>query len=408
MLAMWVPELPFQLAAQRDAGLRARPLAFLSPLPGRVPTLWLVNRAAKAEGLRAGDPLDAALRQVAGLRVLDPQPQTWWEAQGAYQQTLERWSPQGRLVRLGEALVELKGTERLFGPPQDAARRLRTELHDAYGWQSQAGLSRSATAATLASRDETDLQVVSDGAESAFLAPRPLRALPDLAPQLLQRLRRLGLRTLGDLQPVPLKTLSELTPERAAQDLLQKVRGEDRPKLPLFAEAPGSSRHLWRLEPPCLPEEAPLGAWLLHRLWSDPRSPRQLSLRWWDVDGTPHFWRLEANALQRPPLILARELEEGFRQRATRRALVHRVEARLRWGLGQAQPLFTEALLASAVPAGPRPVALRSCSGLEEPSIEKLQRVEHTLARLRHRYPGQPVRPGWLVAEEGEGYGTRS
>jgi len=28
---MWVPEMPFQMACQLDAGLKERPLAFLSP-----------------------------------------------------------------------------------------------------------------------------------------------------------------------------------------------------------------------------------------------------------------------------------------------------------------------------------------------------------------------------------------
>ena len=375
MLAIWIPELPFQLASQRDASLRGRPLAFLSPLPGRIPTLWLLNRAARAEGLKQGDSMDSAQRSVRSLRVLDPQPQTWWEAQGAYQRVLEHWSPQGRLVRMGEALVELRGMERLFGPPKDAATSLSRELKAAFGWQSQGGLSRSATAATMASRTETSLEIVADGSESAFLAPRPLSTLPDLAVRPLSRLRRLGLRTLGDLQPLPCHTLSELMPERAALELLQRARGEDRPKLPLFAEPPGSSRHPWRLEPPCLPEEIPLASWALHRLWSEPRSPRSLSLRWWDLDGEPHFWRLAEDLLMEPPLAMARMLETGFHERSTRRLLVRQLELRIQWGLGQAVPLF------------------------QENRTLKLQHMESALAKLRKRYPAHAVRPGWMAAE---------
>lgn len=377
MLAMCVPELPFQLAAQRDTSLRERPLAFLSPLPGRIPTLWLVNRAAKAEGLKAGDPMDTALHSVRGLRVLDPQPHTWWEAQGAYQSVLERWSPQGRLIRLGEALVELRGTERLYGPAKDAATRLRRELRSSFGWQSQGGLSRSATAATVAAHAEHDLEVVPDGCEGTFLAPQPLRALPDLAVRPLSRLQRLGLRTLGDLQPLPCRVLAELMPERAAQELLQKARGEDRLKLPLFADPPGSSRHPWRLEPPCLPEEVPLASWTLHRLWSEARSPRSLSLRWWDLDGAPHFWRLDDTLMDLPPLALAKALEAGFRERGERRLLVRQLELRMRWGLGQSVPLF------------------------QEEQNEKLQRLENVLGHLRKRYPETAVQPGWVDAAGG-------
>ena len=103
MLAMWVPELPFQLACGRDGGLKARPLAFLNPENPRTPSLWFVNRLGRAAGLGPGLPMDQALRRVPGLRVLDPSPQVWWEAQGSLGDLLQHWTPQGQLGRLGEA-----------------------------------------------------------------------------------------------------------------------------------------------------------------------------------------------------------------------------------------------------------------------------------------------------------------
>src|SRR5512135_2401014 len=102
---MWVPELPFQLACAREAGLRDRPLAFLNPESPRSPAIWFANRRAREEGLAVGDPLDLALRRLPQLRVLDPQPQTWWEAQAFLGDFLQRWTPQGMLGRMGEALV---------------------------------------------------------------------------------------------------------------------------------------------------------------------------------------------------------------------------------------------------------------------------------------------------------------
>src|SRR5664279_1423679 len=288
---MWVPELPFQLACGRDGGLRDRPLAFLNPESPRSPSLWFVNRLGRAEGLVAGMSLDQSLRAVPGLRVLEPSPQIWWEAQGSLGDFLQHWTPQGQLGRLGEALVELQGTQRLFGPLADTAARMHRDLAAQHGWDSHGGLSLSATAAQLAARVEHHLELVADGSESAFLAPQPLRRLPDLAPRLRDRFHRLGLRFFGDLQPVPLTVLAELTNAKAAPDLRARVRGEDRPRLPLLTERPGHARHGWRLQPPCLPEEVALAARCLDWLWSDPRHPRHLVLRWWDVDGEPHTWR---------------------------------------------------------------------------------------------------------------------
>ena len=375
MLAMWVPEMPFQMACQQDGGLKARPLAFLSPGPQRTPCLWLVNRQARAEGVAPGEPLDQALRRLPGLRVLDPSPQTWWEAQGQLGEFLQHWSPQGLLGRMGEALLDLRGTSRLFGPARDTAARIQRELAEHTGWTSQGGLSLSATAAQLAAREDAQrrisLEEIPDGAEQAYLAPQALGRLPDLAPRLRWRFHRLGLRRLGDVQPVPLPTLAQLMPEALARQVLARVRGEDRPRLPMLADPLEQSRHPWRLEPPCLPEQVPLAFWCLERFWNDGRSPRQLVLRWWDVDGAAHSWQAGPEALAEPPLALAPLVEAAFRQGAQRRILVHRLELQLTWGLGRARGLF------------------------EAPETTRLNALEPALARLRRRFPEQPVLPGW-------------
>lgn len=383
MLAMWVPELPFQLAAQRDAELRDRPLAFLHPHGGGVATLWLLNARARAEGLRPGDPMDVALRQARGLRVLDPTPQVWWEAQGCFHEFLQRWTPQGVLSRMGEALVELQGTQRLHGAPPDAARRIQRELRDSYGWESQGGLSASATAAAFASRTSEPFVEVREGSELSFLAPRPLHRLSQLSPRWLWRFRRLGLHQLGDLQPIPLATLAQLVHPDEAPKLLARVRGEDRPNLPLLTEPQGRSVHRWRLEPSCLPEQVPLARWVLKLLWEEPRSPRALALLWWDVDGQSHRWTAPPEVLLHPPLALAPAVERAFCALATRRLLVHRLELRLRWGLGQPVGLF------------------------QEEADAKLGRLERTMARLRQRFPKRPVMPLWAAESLGS-YGVES
>ena len=380
MLAMWVPEMPFQMACQVDAGLKDRPLAFLAAGPQRTPCLWLVNRLARAAGVAPGEPMDQALRRLPGLRVLDPAPQTWWEAQASLGEFLQHWTPQGLLGRMGEALVDLQGTGRLYGGPLDAARRIQRDLVQSMGWVSHGGLSLSATAARLATRGPEAaglcLEEVPEGSERVFLAPQPLARLPEISPRIRFRFRRLGLSRFGDLQPVPLPTLSQIMPEPDARTALSRARGEDRPRLPMLADPLGESRHAWRLEPACLPEEVPLAFWCLERFWNDGRAPRRLTLRWWDVDGETHAWRAPEEVLAEPAMAMARLVEAAFRRGAQRRILVHRLELHLAWGLGRAQGLF------------------------EPPLTRKLGALETALARLRRRFPERPVLPGW-AREEG-------
>jgi hypothetical protein len=277
---------------------------------------------------------------------------------------------------MGEALLELQGTDRVFGPVQDTAARILRELDRSHGWSGHGGLSLSATAAGFAARLERLLEQVPEGFERSFLAPHPLGRLPDLAPRLRFRFRRLGLRLLGDLQPLPLPTLGQLMPETEARNLLDRVRGEDRPRLPLLADPPGESRQLWRLEPPRLPEEVALARWCLERFWKETRSPRRLVLTWWDVDGERHRWAASPEELAAPPLALARTVEIAFRVGAVRRILVHRLELRVAWGLGRLRSLF------------------------ENASVRKLDALEPVLSRLRRRYPERPILPGWVMAAE--------
>jgi len=377
---MWVPEMPFQMACQVDGGLKDRPLAFLAAGPQRTPCLWLVNRLARAAGVAPGEPMDQALRRLPGLRVLDPAPQTWWEAQASLGEFLQHWTPQGLLGRMGEALVDLQGTGRLYGGPLDAASRIQRDLVQSMGWVSHGGLSLSATAARLVTRGPEAtglcLEEVPEGSERVFLAPQPLARLPEISPRIRFRFRRLGLSRFGDLQPVPLPTLSQIMPEPDARTALSRARGEDRPRLPMLADPLGESRHPWRLEPACLPEEVPLAFWCLERFWNDGRAPRRLALRWWDVDGEAHAWRAPEEALAEPAMALARLVEAAFRKAAQRRILVHRLELHLAWGLGRAQGLF------------------------EPPLTRKLGALETALARLRRRFPERPVLPGW-AREEG-------
>lgn len=370
---MWVPELPFQLVVQREAGLKGRPLAFLSPHGGRVATLWLLNGRARLEGLQVGDPMDVALRRVPGLRVLDPSPQSWWEAQNGFRDFLQHWTPQGLVARMGEALVELQGTQRLHGAPQDAARRIQRELWASYGWESHGGLSTSATAASFASHLKEIFVEVKAGAEAEFLAPHSLHRLLELSPRWRWRFRRLGLQCLGDLQPIPLSTLAQLMTPDEAPKLLARVRGEDRLRLPLLTEPQGRSIQRWRMEPPCLPEAVPLARWVLKALWEEVRSPRAVTLRWWDVDGQSHRWVASCGLLVQPPLLLAPEVARAFCAGATRRLLVHRMELHVRWGLGQPVGLF------------------------QEEGEAKLGRLERAMARLRRRFPERPVMPLWAV-----------
>jgi len=114
---------------------------------------------------------------------------------------LEEFSPEVRALSIDEGLVDLTGTERLFGPPLQTAdtviRRIRTDL----GLPSSGGLSISRVTAKIAATlaKPRGLIYVPAGAERDFLAPLAVAMIPGVGPKTHQTLLQRGIQTIGDL-----------------------------------------------------------------------------------------------------------------------------------------------------------------------------------------------------------------
>jgi DNA polymerase-4 len=114
---------------------------------------------------------------------------------------LERYSPAVHGLSIDEALVDLTGTDRLFGPPLKTAdgviRRIETEV----GLPSSAGLSTSRVTAKIAATlaKPHGLIYVPSGSEEDFLALLPVEMIPGVGPKTHKTLNQRGIRIIGDL-----------------------------------------------------------------------------------------------------------------------------------------------------------------------------------------------------------------
>ncbi|MBS0175518.1 MAG: hypothetical protein JSR64_15865 [Nitrospira sp.] len=348
MLALWCPDLPFQLARQREATLAGRPLAFRDPTSRRMPTLWMVDRLAKAAGLSAGLSLDLALHRDPGLVVLDPVPSTWMEARAFLSQHLLTFSPSGRLGRFGEGFLDLRGTERLHGPALDAAERVRRDLRAKAGWSAHGGLSRSFTASRLAAKAEDLIRVVDDGAERAFLAPQGLKVLPALDARARERLHAFGLSKVAHLQPMAVADLGRVIPAPTAYQVILQATGADQERLPDLEAIPSSETVFRILNPPQAKHDAGVGPWIYRTVWGwrlDGRHLRQVSFSWRDEDEVPHAFRMAFDASDLRSF--SQGIEARFLREATRRVRIQRVDLEAWLGAAPAAaPLLMEATTA--------------------------------------------------------------
>src|SRR5258708_4054278 len=106
-------------------------------------------------------------------------------------------SPIVEMVSIGEAYLDLAGTERLHGPPLAAADKLLRTITHTTALPCSGGLATTRLVAKVASDQAKPrgLVWVPAGSEQRFLAPLPVRKIPGIGEVTERALRALGIQT---------------------------------------------------------------------------------------------------------------------------------------------------------------------------------------------------------------------
>src|SRR5688572_32694110 len=120
--------------------LRTRPLAVAPPGADRA-TILALSAEARQAGLKRGMPVRTAQRLCPDLIVLPPNPRLYARASRALHEILRIYAPTIEPRGYGHAYLDLTGTGRLFGPPQDVSARIRQEASKRLGLSVSVGIS---------------------------------------------------------------------------------------------------------------------------------------------------------------------------------------------------------------------------------------------------------------------------
>lgn len=131
---------------------------------------------------------------------------------------LRHFTPVVEQVSIDEAFLDVAGTEGLFGPAPEVARRIKEEVVATTGLTVSVGVATTKLVAKVGSdlRKPDGLVVVQPGQEAAFLAPLEIRRLWGIGPKTAERLHGLGIRTIGELAALPVSTLSRALGDHGA------------------------------------------------------------------------------------------------------------------------------------------------------------------------------------------------
>ena len=128
------------------------------------------------------------------------------------------FTPAVEQVSIDEAFLDVAGSEALFGPAPEIARRIKEAVVDTVGLTVSVGVATNKLVAKVASdlRKPDGLVVVPAGEEAAFLAPLEIRRLWGIGPKTADRLHGLGIATIGELAELPVETLARALGDHGA------------------------------------------------------------------------------------------------------------------------------------------------------------------------------------------------
>ena len=187
-----------------DPSLRGRPL-LIGGSPDSRGVVATASYAARRYGCRSAMPMSQAVRLCPSAVVLSPRFPLYRDYSERVMTVLRSESGALQQMSVDEAYVDLTPVAASMDEATAVARRMQERIRDEAGLPCSVGLATSKMVAKVAceSGKPSGFVVVEPGAEAAFLAERPPRALPGIGPQTAKRLQERGYESLGQIAATP-------------------------------------------------------------------------------------------------------------------------------------------------------------------------------------------------------------
>ncbi len=221
-----------------DPALRGRPV-IVGAAPGHRGVVSACSYEARRFGVRSAMPISEAWRRCPQGVYLPVRMERYLEVSRAVMAILDGYTPHVQQISVDEAFLDMTGTERLFGPPLAAGRRLKEEVRAKSGLALTVGIGPNryvAKLATNAAKPDGLLQVQAPQVLE-FLDGLALRDLWGIGEKTLARLAELNITSVALLRAFPARELSRLLGAGASGFLAAVSRGEDPG---IFSEEPTS------------------------------------------------------------------------------------------------------------------------------------------------------------------------
>ncbi len=269
-----------------DPSIRGKPV-IVGALPGHRGVVSTCSYEARAFGIRSAMPISEAFRRCPQGIYLVPRIERYSELSAAVMDVFSSFTPEVQRVSIDEAFLDMTGTERLWGPPVDAAALLKAKVASATGLSISIGIAPNHYVAKIASglRKPNGLVVVHPEGTEAFMLELPLAKLWGAGEKTQERFRELGIRSVAELASFSEARLASLFGKAGGAFLYGAARGRDSGMMTSSDQGPRSMSAETTFERDCSDRECvedvllSLAGELSYRLWAEGYRSRTLALK---------------------------------------------------------------------------------------------------------------------------------
>jgi DNA polymerase-4 len=183
-----------------DPSLKGKPVV-VGGRPNERGVVSAASYAARKFGVHSAMPLRTAYKLCPQATFVDGHPDRYREYSHKVYAVLQSFSPLVEMASIDEAYMDMTGTERLHGPPIEAAHRLHERMKADTALNCSIGIAASRLVAKISSDQAKPNGVlwIIPGQEARFLAPLDVRKVPGVGKVTEKNLHALGIRKIGDL-----------------------------------------------------------------------------------------------------------------------------------------------------------------------------------------------------------------
>ena len=181
--------------------LRTIPSAVGGDISKRHGIILAKSIPAKKYHIQTGEPVTDALKKCPDLCLVPPNYSLYEKNSRAMMEILRDYSPAVEIFSIDEAFIDMTGMESLFGPPVQAAVRIKDRIREELGFTVNVGVSSNKLLAKMASDfKKPDLvhTLFPEEIEKKMWG-LPVRDLFFVGAATEKKLRNLGIHTVGEL-----------------------------------------------------------------------------------------------------------------------------------------------------------------------------------------------------------------